>query len=104
MAIDSVTNAPGVPSLTAAAEVSAAGKPAGSAGQGGFNATLRDWLGSVDTSASQANDAVRRMLDGTGDVHEAMIALQKADVALQLTVQIRNKLIQAYQDVMRMSV
>jgi flagellar hook-basal body complex protein FliE len=44
------------------------------------------------------------MLDGTGDVHEAMIALQRADTMLQLTVQIRNKLVQAYQDVMRMSV
>ena len=44
------------------------------------------------------------MLDGTGDVHEAMIALQRADTMLQLTVQIRNKLVQAYQDVMRMPV
>ena len=44
------------------------------------------------------------MLDGTGDVHEAVIALQRADVMLQLTVQIRNKLVQAYQDVMRMPV
>ena len=44
------------------------------------------------------------MLDGTGDVHEAMIALQHADMMFQLTVQIRNKLVQAYQDVMRMSV
>jgi flagellar hook-basal body complex protein FliE len=44
------------------------------------------------------------MLDGSGDVHEAMIALQRADTMFQLTVQIRNKLVQAYQDVMRMSV
>jgi flagellar hook-basal body complex protein FliE len=44
------------------------------------------------------------MLDGSGDVHEAMIALQRADVMLQLTVQIRNKLVSAYQDVMRMPI
>ena len=44
------------------------------------------------------------MLDGTGDVHDAMIALQHADMMLQLTVQIRNKLVQAYQDIMRMPV
>ena len=43
-------------------------------------------------------------LDGTGDVHEAVIALQKADTMLQLTVQIRNKIVQAYQDVMRMPI
>jgi len=44
------------------------------------------------------------MLDGSGDVHEAVIALQKADTALQLTVQVRNKIVQAYQDIMRMSI
>jgi flagellar hook-basal body complex protein FliE len=37
-------------------------------------------------------------------VHEAMIALQKADVMLQLAVQVRNKLVQAYQDVMNMPI
>ena len=44
------------------------------------------------------------MLDGTGDVHEAVIAMQRADTTLQLTVQVRNKLVQAYQEVMRMPV
>jgi flagellar hook-basal body complex protein FliE len=44
------------------------------------------------------------MIDGTGDVHEATIALQQADMMLQLTVQVRNKLVQAYQDIMRMPV
>ncbi len=44
------------------------------------------------------------MLDGTGDVHDAMIALQRADMALQLTVQVRNKLVTAYQEIMRMPI
>ena len=44
------------------------------------------------------------MVDKTGDVHDAMIALQRAEMALQLTVQIRNKLVQAYQDIMRMPI
>ena len=52
----------------------------------------------------QANTAVSGMLDGTADVHDAMIALQRADLTLQFTVQIRNKLVQAYQDIMRMPV
>ena len=70
----------------------------------GFGDALRDLIATVDGSASDANAAIGRMLDGTGDVHEAVIALQKADTALQLTVQIRNKLVQAYQDIMRMPV
>lgn len=79
--------------------------PSGATSGGGdFSNTLKDLLGKVDESADAANDAVSKMVDGTGDVHEAMIALQKADVMLQMTVQIRNKLVQAYQDVMRMPV
>ncbi|MEI6244155.1 MAG: flagellar hook-basal body complex protein FliE [Acidobacteriota bacterium] len=78
---------------------------AGAAGGGGdFSNTLKDLLGKVDDSSEAANDAVSKMVDGTGDVHEAMIALQRADMMLQMTVQIRNKLVQAYQDVMRMPV
>jgi flagellar hook-basal body complex protein FliE len=44
------------------------------------------------------------MLAGQGDVHDAMIALQRADLSLQFTVQVRNKLVQAYQEIMRMPV
>ena len=58
----------------------------------------------VETSGAQANEAVVSMTDGTGDVHDAMIALQRADLTLQLTVQIRNKLVNAYQEIMRMPV
>jgi flagellar hook-basal body complex protein FliE len=78
--------------------------PAADAGGGDFGSSLKGLIGAVDGSAAEANDAVAKMLDGTGDVHEAMIALQRADVMLQLTVQVRNKLVQAYQDVMRMAV
>jgi flagellar hook-basal body complex protein FliE len=82
--------------------------PAGPANAGnngdstGFGDALHRLIGTVDASAGEANDAVSRMLQGTGDVHEAMIAMQQADTMLQLTVQIRNKLVQAYQDIMRM--
>ena len=44
------------------------------------------------------------MVAGSGDVHTAMIALQRAEMTLQLTVQVKNKLVQAYQDVMRMTI
>jgi len=71
---------------------------------GGFGDALRDLIGKVEGTSAEANDAVGRMLNGTGDVHEAMIALQRADTMVQLTVQVRNKLVQAYQDIMRMPV
>lgn len=80
-------------------------RPGGVAPQeAGFADALKQLVGAVEGSAGDANQAVGRMLDGSGDVHEAMIAMQRAEHMLQLTVQIRNKVVQAYQDVMRMSV
>jgi flagellar hook-basal body complex protein FliE len=69
-----------------------------------FGDALQRVLQSVDSSAGEANKAVGAMLDGSGDVHDAMIALQKAQTTLELTIQMRNKLVQAYQDIMRMPV
>ena len=78
----------------------AAAAPAGT----GFGESLGRLLDAANVSDQSANGAVGRMLDGSGDVHEAMIALQQADLMLQFTVQVRNKLVQAYQDIMRMPV
>jgi flagellar hook-basal body complex protein FliE len=70
----------------------------------GFSDTLKQMVNRVETSNATANDAVGRMLDGTGEVHDAMIALQTSDLAFQLAVQVRNKFVQAYQEIMRMPV
>jgi flagellar hook-basal body complex protein FliE len=69
-----------------------------------FGESLMSLVESVEQSGAEANSAVSNMLDKTGDVHDAMIALQRAEMSLQLTVQIRNKLVNAYQDIMRMPV
>ncbi len=70
----------------------------------GFASSLGRLVAAAEGANTQANEAVGRMVDGTGDVHEAMIALQRADMALQLTVQIRNKFVNAYQEIMRMPI
>lgn len=82
-------------------------RPAGSAAPPpaeGFGESLAGMLSAVDQSAGTANSAIAGMVQGTSDVHEAMLALQRAETAMQLTVQVRNKLVQAYQDVMRMPI
>jgi flagellar hook-basal body complex protein FliE len=71
---------------------------------GGFSDMVKQAMGAIDQSSGEANQAISKMMDGSGDVHEAMIAMQKADTMFQLTVQIRNKIVQAYQDVMKMPV
>jgi flagellar hook-basal body complex protein FliE len=80
--------------------------PASAAEQSGgaFADSLGRLVDAVKTSSGAANDAVGGMLNGSADVHDAMIALQRADLTLQLTVQVRNKLVDAYQEIMRMPV
>jgi flagellar hook-basal body complex protein FliE len=61
-------------------------------------------LDAVNGATANANEATASMLSGTGEIHDAMIALQQADLALQFAVQIRNKLVNAYQEISRMPV
>ena|SRR5688572_1675937 len=92
-----------VGSLATTATKGAAGVPATADGKS-FGESLMSLVESVEQSGAEANGAVTNMLDKTGDVHDAMIALQRAEMSLQLTVQIRNKLVNAYQDIMRMPI
>lgn len=89
---------------TTAAPAARAARTAASSPTGDFAASLGSLIDGVEQSSAAANTAVGQMLDKTGEVHDAMIAIQRAEMSLQLTVQIRNKLVQAYQDVMRMPI
>ena len=95
--------------LTGTAPLTTPGAPSGKVGDGSssggsFADALTRLVDSTDESSAQANEAITGMLNKTGDVHDAMIALQRAEMSLQLTVQIRNKIVQAYQDIMRMPI
>lgn len=93
------------PVAPATAAVSASGgAPPPAAQPVGFGDSLARLVNAVDSSTSAANTAVDAMLEGKGDVHEAMIALQRAQLTFELTVQMRNKVVQAYQEIMRMPV
>lgn len=105
MAIERILSALGnIPSGVPAATPGAANTSDAGTGGAGFAESLDRLVSAVESSSGQANQAIVEMTDGTGDVHDAMIALQRADLTLQLTVQIRNKLVNAYQDIMRMPV
>lgn len=104
MPIDPVTSAIVRPAMAGAATIRPQAAGDAAAETTGFGESLAGLLVSVDQSAGVANSAIANMVQGTGDVHEAMLALQRAETAMQLTVQVRNKLVQAYQDVMRMPI
>jgi flagellar hook-basal body complex protein FliE len=76
----------------------------GGADAGSFAEKLGQLVESVEETSAEANTALTGMIDKTVDVHEAMLALTKAEQTFQLTVQIRNKLVNAYQEIMRMPV
>lgn len=68
-----------------------------------FSGLLSDAIGQVNALESQARTAVDGLMVGSGvDVHQAMIATQKAGMAFELALSVRNKAIQAYQSVMGM--
>lgn len=68
-----------------------------------FGDVFRNAVAGVDGLEQQATTAVQGLLQGTGvDVHEAMIATQKANVAFELALAVRNKAVAAYQQVMGM--
>src|SRR3954466_15014257 len=72
------------------------GAPSG----GQFKNILLEALGQVNNMQTQANEAVQQLVTG-GDVNpaEVLTTLQKADISFRMILQIRNKLVQAYQEV-----
>lgn len=82
-------------------DTGSAGSLAGSGtGDSEFMNTLRTAMDQVGQLQSEADGKVAQLLTGNGqDVHSAMIAVEKAGLAFQMMVQVRNKIVQAYQQV-----
>jgi flagellar hook-basal body complex protein FliE len=70
-----------------------------------FHSMLEKAIGVVESSQNRANQAVEDFLNGnTEDVHSTILATQRADLTFELFTQVRNKVISAYQEIMRMQV
>jgi flagellar hook-basal body complex protein FliE len=68
-----------------------------------FADLLTEAIGNVNQLEDQARISVDKMMTGSGvDVHQAMIATQKASMAFELALAVRNKAVQAYQSVIGM--
>jgi flagellar hook-basal body complex protein FliE len=75
----------------------------GGAGASPFSDLMTDAIGQVNKLEDQAHTAVKGLMSGSGvDVHQAMIATQKASMAFELALAVRNKAVQAYQSVIGM--
>lgn len=89
---------------TAAAGLGAESPPGAPQGAGGFGQMLERAIADTVTTAKEADRASAAAVAGEGDVTAVVTAVARAELALQTTVAIRDRVIQAYQDVMRMPI
>lgn len=75
----------------------------GGSGSASFTDVLKSAVNNVDSLHDDAAKQVSNLMQGgTGDVNDVMIAVEKADVSFQLMMQVRNKIVSAYQDIEKM--
>ena len=70
-----------------------------------FGDVLKDAISTANQLQKQSDQEIQKLMTGeTQDLHTTLIAVQKADLSFQMMMQVRNKIIQAYQEILRMQV
>jgi flagellar hook-basal body complex protein FliE len=92
--------------ISAPAVVDAIRPAGGGSGTGAaFQAVFSSAVQSVEAFGKDASASVERFLSGDGEeLHTAILATQRAELAFDLFLQTRNKVVNAYQEIMRMQV
>lgn len=71
----------------------------------GFSNVLKDAIEDINKLQMNADQTIAKVqLDNTASIHEAMIALEQASISFRAMMQVRNKILDAYQEVMRTQV
>ncbi|MBA4389374.1 MAG: flagellar hook-basal body complex protein FliE [Syntrophus sp. (in: bacteria)] len=74
-------------------------------GKTSFGDVLKDSIKKVGELEKEAGQEVEKLVKmESGDIHNTMIAIEKADLSFQMMMQIRNKIISAYEEIMRIQV
>jgi flagellar hook-basal body complex protein FliE len=72
---------------------------------GSFSNLLGDFVGQVNAQQNAAGDAISGLMSGKNvSLHQAMISMEEASVSFQMMVEVRNKLLDSYQELMRMQI
>jgi flagellar hook-basal body complex protein FliE len=71
-------------------------------GSAGFGDVMKQAINRVNDMQIHADQSVQQLVKGQAGIHETMIAMQKADISFRLLLQIRNKAMDAYREIMRM--
>ncbi len=92
-----------ITSIRPIAAIPALTPSAGTASPGGFGSVLADAIGRVEQFQTNADSSIGKFLSGEDEeVHKVALATQQAAMSFDLFLQVRNKVVSAYQEVMRM--
>ena len=115
-AVSSVTSVPGISSSTSVSPISGAstlngagavdGSAAGTQAPGdSFLNSLSDAFGQLNTQMNAADSSMANFAaGGSADLHTVMLQMEEASMSLKATVDVRDKLLEAYQEIMRTQV
>jgi flagellar hook-basal body complex protein FliE len=93
------------PAISGASSALGSTFPVSGASSGSFSNVLENAVSEINQKMQAADTAKTSLLTGeTSNVHQAMIAVQESNVAFSLMVEVRNKLVDSYQELMRMQV
>lgn len=99
LAISGISNSIGV--NTDINDISSSSKDAGAS----FGDYLKSALDSLNESQVQADDDTEKLITGeTTDIHQVLISAQEAKIQMELAVEVRNKLVDAYKEISTMQV
>ncbi len=105
MAIPVIPLVTSVPFATMVSAPLSAAAPLGASGGAAFKNMFADAVQKVDAFQKNAGASVDRFLTGEGEeIHSVALAAQRAELSFELFMQVRNKMVSAYQEVMRMQV
>jgi flagellar hook-basal body complex protein FliE len=103
--ISSVASAMRAASTTAAGSASAAPKAAAPSAMDSFGQTMNNAVQNLNQSQLQADSMMQKLATGDSvDIAQVMMTAEKANLSMQFAVQVRNKVVESYQEIMRMQV
>lgn len=96
--MSAISSISGIPLSGAVTSVAGPSAPAGD----GFGSLLKNAVQATDASQQNAAQAVDQFLHGNGDLHNVALATERAELSFDLAMQVRNKVVSAYQEIMKM--
>lgn len=91
-----------ISSLTPVVPIAAPTASGGAGKSADFASIMDGVIQGIEQPRQEANRSIQSLLNGEGELHTVALSVQRADLAFQLGLQVRNKVISAYQEIMKM--